>query len=227
MIDATIVRAHQHSAGSRKKRCVSHRPVPRRGEHHNSRAHRRARQSVRLDADSWARPRSCLRWTIAGKYPPRRGHRRYGLRRGCPHRQTHGQGAIPVIRPKANRKYQRECDFVLYCERNLIERFLTRLSTSTALRRDMISSRETILPRFCWSPQSSSTAKLRTESFLEEFRPCDLRTNPHHSAAGLPSIGVFVLVASRGGVSHCGHCQHNPSGHTDHEGEHDVHHFHS
>ena len=116
---------------------------------------------------------------------------------------------------------------MLYCERNLIERFLTRLSTSTALRRDMISSRETILPRFCWSPQSSSTAKLRTESFLEEFRPCDLRTNPHHSAAGLPSIGVFVLVASRGGVSHCGHCQHNPSGHTDHEGEHDVHHFHS
>lgn len=29
----------------------------------------------------------------------------------------------PVIPPRANRKTPRECDFALYCERNLVERF--------------------------------------------------------------------------------------------------------
>ena len=29
----------------------------------------------------------------------------------------------PVIPPKANRKVIRDCDFALYCERNLVERF--------------------------------------------------------------------------------------------------------
>ena len=34
---------------------------------------------------------------------------------------------IAVIPPKANRKTKRECDFVLYCERNLVERFFNKL----------------------------------------------------------------------------------------------------
>lgn len=29
----------------------------------------------------------------------------------------------PVIPPRSNRKAKRECDFALYCERNLVERF--------------------------------------------------------------------------------------------------------
>jgi transposase len=29
----------------------------------------------------------------------------------------------PVIPPKSNRKIKRDCDFALYCERNLVERF--------------------------------------------------------------------------------------------------------
>jgi len=33
----------------------------------------------------------------------------------------------PVIPPKANRKAPRSCDFALYCERNLIERFFNKL----------------------------------------------------------------------------------------------------
>lgn len=33
----------------------------------------------------------------------------------------------PVIPPKANRKEPRSCDFALYCERNLIERFFNKL----------------------------------------------------------------------------------------------------
>jgi transposase len=32
----------------------------------------------------------------------------------------------PVIPPKANRKMPRACDFALYCERNLIERFFNK-----------------------------------------------------------------------------------------------------
>ena len=37
------------------------------------------------------------------------------------------RGATPVIPPKANRKEMRECDFALYCERNLIERFFNKI----------------------------------------------------------------------------------------------------
>jgi transposase len=37
------------------------------------------------------------------------------------------QGVTPVIPPKANRKEKRECDFALYCERNLIERFFNKI----------------------------------------------------------------------------------------------------
>jgi transposase len=33
----------------------------------------------------------------------------------------------PVIPPKVNRKIQRPCDFALYCECNLIERFFNKL----------------------------------------------------------------------------------------------------
>ena len=33
----------------------------------------------------------------------------------------------PVIPPKANRTAKRECDFALYCERNLVERFFNQL----------------------------------------------------------------------------------------------------
>ncbi len=49
MIDATIVRAHQHSAAP-KRRCASHRPIPRRIDHQDTRARRCPRQSCRGDA---------------------------------------------------------------------------------------------------------------------------------------------------------------------------------
>jgi transposase len=37
------------------------------------------------------------------------------------------RGITPVIPPKANRKTPRACDFALYCERNLVERFFNQL----------------------------------------------------------------------------------------------------
>src|SRR6516162_6903211 len=36
-------------------------------------------------------------------------------------------GVNPAIPPKANRKDTRECDFALYCERNIIERFFNKI----------------------------------------------------------------------------------------------------
>ena len=33
----------------------------------------------------------------------------------------------PVIPPKSNRKIKRDCDFALYCERNLVERFFNTI----------------------------------------------------------------------------------------------------
>lgn len=41
--------------------------------------------------------------------------------------QISASGAEVVIPPKANRKIQRPCDYVLYCERNLVERFFNKL----------------------------------------------------------------------------------------------------
>jgi transposase len=43
------------------------------------------------------------------------------------------RGITPVIPPKANRKTQRPCDFVLYCERNLVERFFNQLKHFRAI----------------------------------------------------------------------------------------------
>ena len=43
------------------------------------------------------------------------------------------RGIIPVIPPKANRKIQRACDFALYCERNLVERFFNLLKHFRAI----------------------------------------------------------------------------------------------
>jgi len=39
----------------------------------------------------------------------------------------------PVIPPKANRKIPRDCDFALYRERNLVERFFNKLKHFRAI----------------------------------------------------------------------------------------------
>jgi transposase len=44
-----------------------------------------------------------------------------------------GRGIAPVIPPKANRTTKRECDFVLYCERNLVERFFNKIKHFRAI----------------------------------------------------------------------------------------------
>ena len=43
------------------------------------------------------------------------------------------RGITPVIPPKDNRKTKRACDFALYCERNLVERFFNLLKHFRAI----------------------------------------------------------------------------------------------
>jgi transposase len=43
------------------------------------------------------------------------------------------RGVIPVIPSKENRKTKRACDFALYCERNLVERFFNLLKHFRAI----------------------------------------------------------------------------------------------
>ena len=43
------------------------------------------------------------------------------------------RAVTPVIPSKANRKNQRDCDFALYCERNLVERFFNKLKHFRAI----------------------------------------------------------------------------------------------
>jgi transposase len=48
-------------------------------------------------------------------------------------RHPHPTGITPVIPPKTNRKTQCACDFELYCERNLVERFFNQLKHFRAI----------------------------------------------------------------------------------------------
>lgn len=52
------------------------------------------------------------------------------------------RGVTPVIPPKANRRVQRETDFALYRERNLVERFFCKLKgfRAIATRYDKLAS---------------------------------------------------------------------------------------
>ena len=47
----------------------------------------------------------------------------------------------PVIPPKANRRTPRHCDFALYCERNLVERFFNKFKhfRAIAIRYDKLA----------------------------------------------------------------------------------------
>ena len=65
---------------------------------------------------------------------------------------------VPVIPSKSNRKTPRRCDFALYCERNLIERFFNKLKNFRAMPRVTTSSPRFSSPAFSSpAPPSSST----------------------------------------------------------------------
>ena len=68
----------------------------------------------------------------------------------------------PVIPPKSNRKTKRDCDFALYRERNLIERFFNKkLSNFAPLRHATTNSPEISSQRSNWSRLSSFSTEDR------------------------------------------------------------------
>jgi transposase len=71
------------------------------------------------------------------------------------------QKITPIIPPKANRKTKRECDFALYREHNLIERFFNKISTFAPLRPATTNSPEIFSPQCNWSRLSSCSTEDR------------------------------------------------------------------
>ena len=67
----------------------------------------------------------------------------------------------PVIPPKENRKEKRDCDFALYRERNLAERFWNKSSTTEQSPPAMTNSLEISLPLSTWSRLSSCSTEHR------------------------------------------------------------------
>src|SRR3974390_754464 len=116
-----------------KKRRASHRTIPRWIDYQNSCTRRCPGQSGRADAHT--RPGddlACAEPLIENADPDALiGDKAYD---SDPFVDTLTQRAItPVIPPKANRKTQRACEFTLYCERNLVERFFNKLKTFLAI----------------------------------------------------------------------------------------------
>ncbi|HYT20128.1 MAG TPA: IS5 family transposase [Candidatus Polarisedimenticolia bacterium] len=127
MIDATIVRAHQHSAGAKKN-----------GEQAIGRSRGGLTTKIHALVDALGNPCNMM-------LTPGQAH---DLTCAQPLLEDVDPGAVladkaydadklidalnqraitPVIPPKANRKVKRDCDFALYCERNLVERFFNKI----------------------------------------------------------------------------------------------------
>src|SRR5215216_6269722 len=101
----------------------SDRPLARRIDDQDARHRRCARQSAGGEPHRRTRSRRKAGPTLdpgnRTRSPPRRkGYDSDGFIEHLEVRRIK-----PVIPPRANRKTPRECDFALYCERNLVERF--------------------------------------------------------------------------------------------------------
>ncbi|HEX8828268.1 MAG TPA: IS5 family transposase [Xanthobacteraceae bacterium] len=134
MIDATIVRAHQHSAGAQKKM----------GAQAIGRSRGGLTTKIHALVDALGNPvevmlspgqdhdLTCAEPLIEAVHPdaliadkafdadPFIG-------------ALNARAITPVIPPKSNRKTPRPCDFALYRERNLIERFFNKLKQFRAI----------------------------------------------------------------------------------------------
>jgi transposase len=60
----------------------------------------------------------------------------------------------PVIPPKSNRKVARDCDFALYAERNLVERFLQVIKQFRGIATRYEKPRAISSPACIWSAPS-------------------------------------------------------------------------
>jgi transposase len=125
MIDATIVRAHQHSAGARKKPIVNQAIGRSRGG---------LTTKIHMVVDALGNP---LAFSLTGgqvhditqaetltaeiQAEALLADKGYDSDKYVASLEV--RAIKPVIPPKTNRKVKRDCDFALYAERNLVERF--------------------------------------------------------------------------------------------------------
>jgi transposase len=135
MIDSTIVRAHQHSAGALKKRATrSHRTQSRRLEYQNSRGSRCAGQSDRLLFDGRASQRfggaDILLSDLAAAALVADKGCNAEARVKAPLLQAGKEAVIP---PKSNRTAPQGYDKHLHQARHLIENFFAKLKQFRAI----------------------------------------------------------------------------------------------
>jgi len=122
----------------------------------------------------------------------------------------------PVIPPKANRRVKRHCDFALYCERNLVERFFNAIKhfRGIATRELALSVLAGMPPKAEWegclvyqgvSPIDGPTVCLATRGsgadevqlhLLEAFETYDIRILEVYE--GGPDVGQAIAVAREG-----------------------------
>ena len=125
MIDATIVRAHQHSAGARKGEGVNQAIGRSRGG---------LTTKIHMVVDALGNPLVfnlteghvhdvTQAETLIAQVNPEAVLADKGYDAGDFVLALTARAIKPVIPPKANRKVKRRCDFALYRERNLVERF--------------------------------------------------------------------------------------------------------
>ena len=125
MIDATIVRAHQHSAGARKNKGVNQAIGRSRGG---------LTTKIHMIVDALGNPLAfsltggqvhdiTQAETLTAQVQPEAVLGDKGYDADSYIASLKAPAIQPIIPPKANRKNKRDCDFALYCERNLVERF--------------------------------------------------------------------------------------------------------
>src|SRR5664280_2026466 len=116
-----------------KKRPASDRPIARWIDHQNSRARRRLGQSLALMlTPGQAHDLACAEPLIDNADPDALlADKAYDADSFID--TLTQRGITPVIPPKTNRKTPRACDFALYCERNLVERFFNQLKHFRAI----------------------------------------------------------------------------------------------
>jgi transposase len=134
MIDATIVRAHQHSAGALKKN----------GPQEIGRSRGGLTTKIHALVDALGNPTNLIlspghTHDLACAEPLIKHVSPDALIADKAFDADPFIGALeqreitPVIPPKANRKTKRDCDFALYCERNLVERFFNKIKHYRAI----------------------------------------------------------------------------------------------
>ena len=134
MIDATIVRAHQHSAGAQKKD----------GDQAIGRSRGGLTTKIHALVDALGNPANlmltagqihdlaCAQDLIENADPEALiADKAYDADPLINHLTE--REIAPVIPPKSNRKTKRDCDFALYRERNLIERFFNKIKHFRAI----------------------------------------------------------------------------------------------